>query len=241
MMNTVRRLAIAVTLVAASTATAFAQPGVEIPVGSEETPPPPPPDGTIVTVTPQAQPGQPAQPQVMAVVAPYNTPWSNVNHINGQLVKVGEKGEYLIAHKKTNISTNPIGWMFGFYGLSLSHAVNSNMAIRGDANLFNIDDESGYEFGVSLPIYFRRVYSGPFIEPGLVIRDFDTDDNCYDYDYCDDSSKSIGPEVLFGWHWTFDSGANVAFAFGAHRPMNRDNEYGDDVEPAGYFRIGYAY
>ena len=47
--------------------------------------------------------------------------------------------------------------------------------------------------------------------------------------------------MLFGWHWTFDSGANVALAFGAMRRMNRQSEYGEDVEPAGYFRIGYAY
>jgi len=55
---------------------------------------------------------------------PYNEPWDNVNHINGRLVKVGEKGAtYLLKYKKTNIATNPIGWMFGFYGLSVSHAV----------------------------------------------------------------------------------------------------------------------
>ncbi len=48
--------------------------------------------------------------------------------------------------------------------------------------------------------------------------------------------------MLFGWHWTFDSGLNVAMAFGAARNMSSDNnEYNsDEPEPAGYFRIGYA-
>ncbi len=170
--------------------------------------------------------------------APYNEPWDNVNHINGRLVKVGEKGDYLLKYKKTNISTNPIGWMFGFYGLSVSQALSQNVAIRGDANIFDIDGTEGYEVGLSAPIYFKRVYSGPFIEPGIIARGFSN--SCYD---CGDSSDTmVGPEILFGWHWTFDSGLNVAMAFGAARNMSSSNsEYSsDDPEPAGYFRIGYA-
>lgn len=240
-MNTsVRRLATMSTLLVASLATvAVAQPGATepLPPGAEEAPPPPPPSGEIVTIQPDAAPGQPAPPPVRAVVAPLNEDWGNVSHINGHPVKVGERGDYLYKWKKTNIASNPIGWMFGFYGLSLSHAVSDHIALRGDANVFDIDGEQGYEFGLSMPIYFRRVYSGPFIEPGLVVRDFDSD-GC-DYDgACD--SQSVGPEMLFGWHWTFDSGANVAFAFGAMRNVNSNNNY-SDVEPAGYFRIGYAY
>ena len=61
-----------------------------------------------------------------------------------------------------------------------------------------------------------------------------------------DTSASFGPQVMFGWHWTFDSGMNAAFAFGAMRNMNRREmdefgDSGDTVEPVGYFRIGYAY
>ena len=95
-------------------------------------------------------------------------------------------------------------------------------------------------FGASLPIYFKRVYSGPFIEPGIVVRDFDTNDSACDYDgYCE-SNSTVGPEMLFGWHWTFDSGANVAVAFGAVRNINAEEDW-NEIEPAGYFRIGYAY
>ena len=131
--------------------------------------------------------------------------------------------------------------MFGFYGLSVSEAVSSNVAIRGDANLISTDGMHGYEVGISAPIYFRRVYNGPFLEPGLIARGSSNDAGvAYDCTDCTSSSSTtmVGPEVLFGWHWTFDSGLNVAMAFGAARDMNKDGN--SDPSPAGYFRIGYA-
>jgi hypothetical protein len=156
--------------------------------------------------------------------APQTHPWTNVSHINGQLVKVGEQGDYLHNDGKTiNIASNPIGWMFELYGLSVSVKVHKNIALRGDINSF---PDGGHEIGVSAPIYFKRTFQGPFLEPGLVSRQLD--DNC-------ESCGSVGPEVMFGWHWMFDSGLNVAMALGALRRMD-----GDSAEPTGYFRIGYA-
>jgi len=72
-----------------------------------------------------------------------------------------------------------------------------------------------------------------------MVRQFDEQDCDWDGN-CMPASPNVGPQVMFGWHWSFDSGANVALAFGAFRPMN-DGKTSDDVEPAGYFRIGYAY
>jgi hypothetical protein len=238
-MKTIRRV-LAVTAVVLTAAPAFAQPGADdeappIPPPVAQPQPPPPPAGTIVTI----QPDNPQQPMVRAVVAPMNEDWSNVSHINGQIVKVGERGDYLIDFKKTNISSNPIGWMFGFYGLSVSRAVSQNIAVRVDGNLFDIDDSSGYEVGLTVPIYFKRVYQGPFLEGGLMVRQLHENDCDWDGN-CMESTPNVGPEVLFGWHWTFDSGMNVAMAFGAFRPMNQ-GKTSDDVEPAGYFRVGYAY
>ena len=82
--------------------------------------------------------------------APQNEPWSEVSHINGTLVKVGEKSDYVLRYRKTNISTNPIGWMFGFYGISVSHAVSQHVAIKGDANIMSFEGSDGYEVGASL-------------------------------------------------------------------------------------------
>ena len=230
-MNTARHAVIVMVAVLASPA--FAQPGADAPMPAPEQPQPPP-AGTVVTV----QPDDPQQPAVRAVVAPMNEDWQNVSHINGQIVKVGERGDYLIKYKKTNVSSNPIGWMFGFYGLSVSHAVSPNIAVRADGNLFDVDGGGGYEVGLTVPIYFKRVYQGPFLEGGVMVRQLD-DEDCYDGE-CMQNAPNVGPQVLFGWHWSFDSGANVALAFGAFRPMN-DGKTQDDVEPAGYFRIGYAY
>jgi hypothetical protein len=250
MMNTVRRFALPLSLVAAVATPAIAD--GEGPVTHTDqlvvvTPNPP------VVITNGAPAGAPgAGPSTVAptpvvqpaTTAPQNEDWNNVNHINGQLVKVGEKGDYLIKFKKTNVATNPIGYLFGFYGLSVSHALSNHVALRLDANLFNIEDTSGYEFGVSLPIYFRRTYSGPFFEPGLITRGFrDNYDYAYDcYDCGSDTETMTGPEMLFGWHWIFDSGLNVAMAFGAARDLSSDDmDYDVDVQPAGYFRIGYAF
>jgi hypothetical protein len=226
MMASVRSLAVLATALLASPA--FAQPGVD--------PPPPAGDPAIRPGTVVLVPGPPPPPgtQVqVASIAPQNEDWNDVSHINGQVVKVGERGDYLYRWKTTNIASNPIGWMFGFYGLSISHAVHNNAALRGDVNALSFDHSSGYEVGLSVPIYFRRVFSGPFLEPGVIARKM-TCDGC-----TDDSSASVGPEVLFGWHWTFDSGLNVAMAVGAMRNINSHSS-SSSAEPAGYFRIGYA-
>jgi hypothetical protein len=219
---------------------AFAQPGTEdteVPPPAP-TQPPPPSGGTIVVIQPEAGQGQQSQqPPVRAVVAPMNEDWNNVSHINGQIVKVGERGDYLLSYKKTNISSNPIGWMFGFYGLSIEHAISPNIAVRADGNMFNFEDDGGYEVGLTGKIFFKRVYQGPFLEGGVMVRHFDSDGCDWDSN-CMEQEANVGPEVLFGWHWSFDSGANVAFALGAFRPMNNDKTQ-NDVEPAGYFRIGY--
>jgi hypothetical protein len=51
--------------------------------------------------------------------------------------------------------------------------------------------------------------------------------------------------MLFGWHWTWDSGFNVAAAIGAGRNLNTDaSEFDSDDEELffnGYFRVGYAF
>lgn len=251
-MNTVRRFALPLSLVAAAAPPALAD--EEGPVTHTDqlivvTPNPPVvisngAPSTAAAVAPGAGPSTvaPAPSAQPTTTAPQNEDWNNVNHINGQLVKVGEKTDYLIKFKKTNIATNPIGYLFGVYGVSVSHALSNHVALRLDANLFNMDGETGHELGVSVPIYFRRTYSGPFFEPGLITRSFN--DDCYD---CYDDDALTGPEMLFGWHWMFDSGLNVAMAFGAARDMSSDtmDEYGYDsgpeIQPAGYFRMGYAF
>jgi hypothetical protein len=105
---------------------------------------------------------------------------------------------------------------------------------------------------ISMPIYFRRTFSGPFIEPGLLWRQ--TGDSSYcSYNYgggggnggCGSSAHNwAGPELLFGWHWTFDSGLNIAWAFGVAKHVADDqmSSYSSsDPDINGYFRVGYAF
>ena len=192
-----------------------------------------------------AQPGsEPVQTPTSAVTttAPQNEDWSNVSHINGQVIPVGEHGNYVYKWKKTNISSNPVGWLTGFYGVSVSHAVHDNVAVRVDANLIKIPNSnvSGYEFGASAPIYFKRVFQGPFLEPGVILRDIQDNgnDGLSASGMSSGSKPSIGPSVVVGYHWTFDSGLNLAAAIGIMRNVDADD---DGIEPSGYFRVGYAF
>ena len=176
------------------------------------------------------------QPVPASEPPPPGSDGTDVSHINGQLVKVGEHNEYYYTFRRTNLSANPLGWIFGLYGASVSYGFSQNVAIRGDVNYFAAPegDVRGSEFGVGLPIYLRRTYQGPFIEPGFIVRTFQ---NKYD----DEVDSEVGPQVLVGWHWMWDSGLNLSMAFGAGRNWSTDEEYESKIFPNGYLRFGYAF
>jgi len=183
MIHSVRLLAVLAPALLA--APALAQPGAQPDATAGS--PPPVTAGTVVIVTPE-QPiiTPPAGQTVAATPAPQTHEWRNVSHINGQLVKVGEQGDYLYNNGKTTIiSANPIGMLFGLYGVSLAVAVHPNIAIRGDVNLYDVGNSSGHEVGISVPIYFKRTFQGPFLEPGIVTRNL--------RDNCDTCQASTGP------------------------------------------------
>jgi hypothetical protein len=162
----------------------------------------------------------------------------DLSHIRGTPVAVGDHNQYYYRFRRTNISTNPVGWMLGIYGLSLSYGFNQHFALRGDLNYFDfLDSEgTGFEIGAGLPIYFRRTYSGVFLEPGFIVRQFDQDFG---------DNRTLGPQVLVGWHWMWDSGLNLAIAAGVGRNWSEEDteEDYDDEEPFanGYLRFGYAF
>ena len=182
---------------------------------------------------------------------PVREPWTNVSHINGQLVPVGERNDYLVnGAKHVNIATNPLGFFFGNYGLSLSFALGENVTFRG--NIQRLDYEffgavDGYEVSVSAPVYLRRAFSGPFLEPGVFYRDtMETSWSLWDDDEeMPRAHVSSGPLMVAGWHWMFDSGFNIAIAFGATRDIRHtvDGENGMQIgaSPTGYLRVGYAF
>ncbi len=195
----------------------------------------------------ETPPPAPIQQQQYAAAGPQNEDWSNVSHINGQAVKVGERGDYLYKFKKTNISANPFGPFVGYYDLAVSHALGANLAASVAVTGWDIADGGvqGYQITATLPLYFRRTFSGPYLEGGLIMRTDTSHDTygaaAYDstssYQTMDQSSSWVGPELLFGWQWTFDSGLNVAMAFGMAKHMTGDTQ----TDGNAYFRVGYAF
>ncbi|HVK87876.1 MAG TPA: hypothetical protein VM513_27340 [Kofleriaceae bacterium] len=178
-------------------------------------------------------------------------PWDNVSHINGQLVKVGERNEYLKSGmKRVNLSTNPVGWLFGFYGLSAAVAVSDNVTVRGNIEKLHYEffgSVDGHEMSLSAPIYLRRAFSGPFLEPGVYHRETsETDWDLFGDGETPYQHTATGAMVLAGWHWTYDSGFNFAFALGGRRAMS-DTVDGQamtespEPEMTGYVRVGYAF
>lgn len=216
---------------------------------------------TLVVVTPNAPivvnqgggsvinaPGaseMPPPPPASHTAAPQNEDWNNVSHINGTPIKVGERDAYLHRFRKTNISGNPFGPFFGYYDIAVSHALSQNLAATVAISGWDMDGSytQGYQISATVPLYFRRTYSGPFLEGGLLLRTDTSNNYGYDIDYhgsysqMDTSSSWVGPQLLFGWQWTFDSGLNVAFAFGVAKQMTGDG----DTDGNGYFRVGYAF
>ena len=161
-----------------------------------------------------------------------------VSQINGIPIKVGERNEYVYTFKPWNVSANPIGWIMGIYGVSLSYGFHPNVAIHADVTYYNpIDsDYSAMEVSAGLPIYFRRTYQGIFLEPGLVVRT-PSDDSV-------GSERVFGPQALVGWHWTWDSGFNVAAAIGAGRNLSHTSDgesSGEELFVNGYLRFGYSF
>jgi hypothetical protein len=155
----------------------------------------------------------------------------DISQIHGQLVPVGKHNEYRYSYPRTNVSTNPIGLLMGFYSLSLSHARTDHVVLRGDGWYYEGDDYSGsaYQVSFNAPIYFRRAYQGFFIEPGVTLRE-------------NGSDAYFGPHVLAGWHWRWDSGLNTAFAFGVGRKLGESNDaFGERSFGAGYWYVGYAF
>lgn len=203
-------------LVAAAAPTVSAQPGAQ-PPGAQP--------ATVIII----DPGAPMPGAVPASPAPQNEPWHNVSHVNGTPVPVGTRNDYLYTFRRTNLSVNPLAWMFEIYGVSATVALSDHLAVHGDITIYGFED-GATELSVGVPIYFRRTFQGPFLEPGVLTRRYETGDE-------------TGPHVLLGWHWMYESGLNLAIAFGAGRDLSKDDDGYTDSSPfpSGYVRMGYAF
>jgi hypothetical protein len=164
----------------------------------------------------------------------------DVSQIDGQLVAVGDHHRYRHAYRRYNVSSNALGAIMGIYEASFSYAVHPNLALRIDASYFDPigGDLSGVRLGAGVPIYFRKAYSGLFLEPGFSAGRLQAE-------HGDARATIVGPQMLVGYHWSWDSGLNMALAGGLGRNWSDSDDEAFDSElelyPAGYWRFGYAF
>ncbi len=165
-----------------------------------------------------------------------------LSQINGAPIKVGEHSQYYYEYTKWNISGNPIGPIFNMYSLAVTRAVSSHVAFSGEVSIFvdSSSDEYDYDnswsqLSLTAPIYFKQMHQGFYLEPGVLIRSSARSQ----YDSYDDGD-TFGPQLLVGWHWTWDSGMNAQFAFGAGNNLNRSASH-EKTFANGYFRVGYTF
>jgi hypothetical protein len=180
-----------------------------------------------------------------------NPPTSGVSSVGGTPVPVGDQHRYLYDLRRISVSTNPLGWLFGSWGASASYGFRPNFAARIDVGYLRPVDSKvrGFEMGLGAPIYFRRLYDGVFLEPGILLRRM-TEGTAH--------ANTYGPQMLVGWQWMWDSGLNVAIAAGIGRNFSSDVKVASPMPGAtpdngkidlaeekvfgtGYVRFGYAF
>lgn len=155
-----------------------------------------------------------------------------VSTMNGQLVEVGDRNLYHYETPKFNISVNPFGLVTGDLSVSSSFAITKINNIR--AEISYLEEEGAFEYSLGTQVFFKKLYSGIYLEPGLLRREID---------------NVFGPQVLLGYFWYWDSGMNVSIAAGVGRDLNykkseeTQNLDEDRVETFGnaYFKVGYAF
>jgi hypothetical protein len=135
------------------------------------------------------------------------------------------------AERRWNVAANPLAWLFGVYGASLSYAVHPRAAVHADVTVWNMPDDAigrALEASIGLPYYSARAYHGFFFEPGVrLFKSFD------------EAGDRLGVQTLVGAQWSWDSGVNVALAIGPG--VNLDRGAITPFYLNGYLRFGYSF
>jgi hypothetical protein len=157
------------------------------------------------------------------------------------------------ASRKVNLSVDPFAPFFGLFDGAGAYAVSPHAAVAGSIGYFSMGSPgwgwNAFQVAGSVPLYLQRTFSGPFAEPGVIYRSVDRRaiDSGSNYGY---HETWVGPQLLLGWHWNFDSGLNIALAAGVaqHWGGTHRNAMGmespvssDDPDFNGYLRAGYNF
>jgi hypothetical protein len=157
--------------------------------------------------------------------------------IGEQLVPVGEHNKYEYTYKLNNISVNPMSLFWGSFSAAYSRALSDNFAVRGDVWLIHPtgSDFWGVQLSASVPIFFKKMNDGFFLEPGVFWLNFD-------------SISGAGPLMMLGWSWIWDSGFNCNLAGGTGRALIGGGSSeetsmfsGDGMVPMFRLQFGYAF
>jgi hypothetical protein len=167
---------------------------------------------------------------------------------DGQLVPVGEKNRYKNSYKTWNVWTNPFGYFMGDFNLGVSYAFHQNFKVNAEPQFiyfFAADPKVvGGGGTLSTSIFFNKVYSGFYLEPGARILYLSQDRLLGGSNV---SGLAGGPQLIGGWGWTWDSGftTNIGFGIGyfwgnVGRDIT-DTQSFEGVVPAGNLQFGFSF
>jgi len=120
-----------------------------------------------------------------------------------------------------------------------THAFHRYFGLRVDAGLYHIwkTDFYAFQLSASMPIYFKKMHDGFYLEPGAygLVGSIDGD-----------TITAGGPQLLLGWGWIWDSGFNINLGFGMTYTWASGNVGGgawniDGPMPTGRLAFGYAW
>lgn len=167
---------------------------------------------------------------------------------DGQLIPVGEKNRYTNTYKTWNVWANPFGYFFGSFNLGASYAFHQNFKA-------NIEPQFIYYFAsspkvtgggltASTSIFFSKVYSGFYLEPGARVLYLSQERTLGATEV---DGFVGGPQLIAGWGWTWDSGFTInigmgtAYFWGSTGRDIDDTESFEGIVPAGNFQFGYSF
>ena len=164
-----------------------------------------------------------------------------ISTLKGQLVPVGEQNKYKYSYQRHLVSTNPLNWFFGTFGVGYTWAFHRHFALRAEVEFLHIwkTEIYGGRVSASMPIYFKKMHDGFYLEPGAYFVGADIEGI---------SAIGGGPMLLLGWSWIWDSGFNVNFGLGmTYTWLDVDTKSGfwsgaiDGPWPTGRLAFGYAW
>ena len=149
-----------------------------------------------------------------------------------------------------SVTLDPGGLALGYLEGELSARVTRHVAASLSAAHWDVMNHGnvGEQLVVSAPIFLRETFSGPYVEPGVILRSAGSHD---DYTCTNGGAgcgspydQWVGPELLAGWSWSLGV-LRIAIAAGPAIHV-QDNYHTSSDHPGkldfnAYFHVGVAW